>query len=137
LSVGWVNEELMAGQSYRDLVVWQKSMQFVTTIYRETECLPKSEAFGLCGQIRRAAVSVPSNIAEGQGRDSAKEFLHHLSFAYGSLMEVETQLQIAANLEFIEQKQVSRLLHDAAEIGRLLNGLSRSIKKGSKPTTDN
>jgi four helix bundle protein len=101
---------------------------FVTEIYRSTERFPKSETFGLCSQIRRAVVSIPSNIAEGQGRDSAKEFVHHLSFAYGSLMETETQLQIAANLGYIEQTEVDRLLGDAAEIGRMLNGLSRSIR---------
>ncbi|HEV8590943.1 MAG TPA: four helix bundle protein [Pyrinomonadaceae bacterium] len=121
----------MPGQNYRDLLVWQKSMQLVTKIYRSTECFPKSEIFGLCSQIRRAVVSIPSNIAEGQGRDSAKEFVHHLSFAYGSLMEAETQLQIAANLGYIEKKEVDRLLDDAAEIGRMLNGLSRSIRNGS------
>jgi four helix bundle protein len=127
----------MTSHSYRDLVVWQKSMQFVTKLYRSTECFPKSEMFGLCSQIRRAVVSIPSNIAEGQGRDSAKEFVHHLSFAYGSLMETETQLQIAANLGYIEQAEVDRLLEDAAEIGRMLNGLSRSIRNGPKLTTDN
>src|SRR5688500_5727638 len=79
----------MASHGYRDLVVWQKSMRFVTQVYRSTECFPKSEVFGLCSQVRRAVVSIPSNIAEGQGRDSAKEFVHHLSFAYGSLMETE------------------------------------------------
>ena len=103
-------------------------MQFVTKVYRSTDCFPKAELFALCNQLRRAVVSVPSNIAEGQGRDSPKEFSHHLSFAYGSLMEAETQLQIAANLGYIEQAEVDRLLEDAAEIGRMLNGLSRSVR---------
>ena len=127
----------MPSHGYRELVVWQKSMRFVTEVYRSTEGLPRSEVFGLCSQIRRAVVSVPSNIAEGQGRDSAKEFVHHLSFAYGSLMEAETQLQIAANLGYIERMEVDRLLNDAAEIGRMLNGLSRSIRRGNKLATDN
>jgi four helix bundle protein len=118
----------MASHSYRDLIVWQKSMQFVTEVYRSTERFPKAELFALCNQIRRAVVSVPSNIAEGQGRDSSEEVTHHLSFAYGSLMEAETQLQIAANLGYIDQAEVDRLLEDAAEIGRMLNGLSRSIR---------
>ena len=118
----------MASHSYRDLVVWQKSMQFVTTLYRSTEGFPKSEMFGLCSQLRRAVVSIPSNIAEGQGRNSPKEFIHHLSYAYGSLLETETQLQIAANLGYIEQAEVNRLPQDAAEIGRMLNGLLRSIR---------
>ncbi len=103
-------------------------MHFVTKIYRSTECFPKSEIFALCNQMRRAVVSVPSNIAEGQGRDSSKEFVRHLSFAYGSLMEIETQLQIAANLGYIGQTEVDQLLEDASEIGRMLNGLSRSIR---------
>ena len=121
----------MPSHGYRDLVVWQKSMQLVTEIYRATNCFPKSELFGLCSQMRRAIVSVPSNIAEGQGRDSSKEFIRHLSFAYGSLMETETQLQISANLGYIEQAEVDRLLRNAAEIGRMLNGLSRSINKAN------
>ena len=130
----------MAGQSYRDLVVWQKSMQLVTDVYRMTECFPKSEMFGLCSQLKRAVISVPSNIAEGQGRDSVKEFLHHLSIAYGSLTETETQIQIAANLKFIPQAQADVLTGKCAEVGRLLNGLLRSLKKRTdnrQPTTDN
>ena len=87
--------EVMSGQSYKELLVWQKSMLLVTDIYLTTESFPKSEMFGLASQLKRAAVSVPSNIAEGQGRDSTKEFLYHLSVAYGSLMESETQIQIA------------------------------------------
>ncbi len=119
----------MASHGYRELVVWQKAMHLVTEIYRATEVFPQSERFGLQSQIRRAVVSIPSNIAEGQGRDSNKEFVHHLSFAYGSLMEAETQLQIAVNLGYIETSRVERLLEDAAEIGRMLNGLSRSIRQ--------
>lgn len=100
----------MAGQTYRDLVVWQKAMQSVTDVYRMTEQLPKSEMFGLSSQLKRAAVSIPSNIAEGQGRDSTKEFLHHLSIAYGSLTETETQIQIAANLNFVLQSEADVLI---------------------------
>ena len=119
----------MAGQSYRDLVVWQKSMRLVTETYLVTESFPKSEMFGLTSQLRRAVISVPSNIAEGQGRDSTKEFLHHLSIAYGSLMEVETQIQIAVNLSYIQQSEADKLADKCAEVGRLLNGLLRSLKK--------
>ena len=118
----------MAGKSYQELTVWQKSMNLVTDIYRATEKFPKTEMFGLCSQMRRAVVSVPSNIAEGQGRDSTKEFLHHLSFAYGSLMETETQLQIAANLGFLENSELIRLMEQTAEVVRLINGLSRSLR---------
>ena len=119
----------MPSHGYRDLVVWQKSIQFVTSIYRSSEQFPKSEIFALSNQIRRAVVSVPSNIAEGQGRNSDKEFVHHLSVAYGSLMETETQLLIACNLGYIEEAEMERLLADAAEIGRMLNGLSRSLRR--------
>ena len=118
----------MPSHGYRDLVVWQRAMEFVTTIYRSTEHFPKTEIFALTNQIRRAVVSVPSNIAEGRGRNSDKEFVRYISIAYGSLMETETQLQIACNLGYIDQAEVGRLLADAAEIGRMLNGLSRSLK---------
>ena len=119
----------MAGQSYRKLIVRQKAMLAVTDVYKMTANFPREETYGLTGQLRRAVVSVPSNIAEGQGRDSTKEFIHHLSIAYGSLMEVETQLQIAANLNYIKQCSVDKLLEQTVEIGRLLNGLSRSLRK--------
>lgn len=118
----------MAGRNYQELTVWQKAMQLVTDIYKTTECFPRTEVFGLCSQVRRAVVSIPSNIPEGQGRDSPKEFLHHLSFAYGSLMEAETQLQIAFNLEYITKTEANKLLEQTAEVGRLLNGLSRSLR---------
>jgi len=96
-------------------------MQLVTDIYRSTECFPRSEQFGLCAQLRRAVVSIPSNIAEGQGRNSPKEFIYHLSIAYGSLMEAETQVQIAANLSYVTQTEADKLIAQAAEVGRMLN----------------
>ena len=119
----------MPSHGYRDLVVWQRAMDFVTMIYRSTEAFPKTEIFALTNQIRRAVVSVPSNIAEGRGRNSDKEFVHYISIAYGSLMETETQLQIARNLGYIEQAEVERLLAEAAEIARMLNGLSRTLRR--------
>ena len=103
-------------------------MRIVTEIYKLTDNFPKAEMFGLSSQLRRAAISVPSNIAEGQGRDSTKEFLHHLSIAYGSLMEVETQIQIASNLLYIEKSDAGQLLSQCDEVGRLLNGLLRSLR---------
>lgn len=121
----------MAGQSYRDLLVWQKAMDMVTDTYKVAERFPKSEVFGLASQLKRAIISVPSNIAEGQGRNSSKEFAYHLSVAYGSLMEAETQIQIAANLDYVDQNVADGLFQKTAEIGRMLNGLSRSI---SRPT---
>ncbi len=104
-------------------------MSLVTNVYNLIKTFPKEEIYGLSGQLRRAIVSVPSNIAEGQGRDSVKEFIHYLSISYGSLMEVETQLQIAANLGYLKQVEVDKLLEQTAEVGRLLNGLFRSLRK--------
>ncbi|HZR27449.1 MAG TPA: four helix bundle protein [Terriglobales bacterium] len=115
------------GRSYRDLVVWQKSMQLVTDIYKATRTFPREEIYGLTSQIRRAAVSVPSNIAEGQGRRTASDFHNFLGHARGSLMEVETQILIAQNLEYCSEKTAARLLDQAADIGRALNGLMNSL----------
>ena len=104
-------------------------MEVVTEAYKLTEAFPKSEVFGLASHLKRAIVSVPSNIAEGQGRNSSKEFVCHLSVAYGSLMEAETQIQIAANLNYVDQKVADELFQKTSEIGRMLNGLSRSIAR--------
>ncbi len=117
------------GRSYKDLVVWQKAMQLVTATYRATAGFPKEELFGLTSQIRRAAVSIPSNVAEGQGRLSEKEFRYFLGQAGGSLMELETQVQIAENLGHLQQEQTGGLLQSCAEVGRILNGLLASISK--------
>lgn len=108
----------MTVRKYSDLVAWQKAMDLVQTIYKATGQSPKEEVYGLTSQIRRAAVSVPSNIAEGQGRKSTKEFMHHLSIAYGSLMEVETQILIAQRLDYIKPLQAEALLECASEVGR-------------------
>jgi len=116
------------GQSYHDLVAWQKAMDLVTDIYQATKAFPIEERYGLVNQLRRAAVSVPSNIAEGQARFSAKEFCRFLSMARGSLVEIETQLQIAINLRYLTECQGANLLKAAAELGRILNGLLASIK---------
>ncbi len=102
-------------------------MQLVTAIYRETAKFPRDEVYGLTSQVRRAAVSVPSNIAEGQGRLSEKEFRHFLGLTRGSLMEVETQLQIAENLAYVEQEPSLQLRQSAAEVGKILNGLIAKI----------
>ena len=117
------------GRSYKDLVAWQKAMDLVTATYRATAGFPKEEQFGLTSQLRRAAVSIPSNIAEGQGWLSEKEFRHFLGQARGSLMEVETQLQIAQNLGYSRAEQTKELLTSCAEVGRILNGLLASICK--------
>jgi len=114
-------------RSYRDLVVWKKSMALVLNIYRCTQTFPKVETYGLTSQLRRAAVSVPSNIAEGQARLSTGEFKHLLGNARGSLMEIETQLLIARHLDYLDDIQSDLLLKDAAEVGRILNGLLASL----------
>lgn len=102
-------------------------MELVTATYKLVSKFPKEEMYGLSSQIKRAAVSVPSNIAEGQGRNSTKEFVYHLSVAYGSLMELETQVQIAVNLEFADANEADLLFLMTGEVGRMINGLSRSI----------
>jgi len=116
------------GSSYRDLIAWQKAMQFVTAIYEVTRGFPSEERYGITNQLRRAAVSVPSNIAEGQARFSQKEFYHFLSQARGSLVEIETQLLIARDLKYIQPTKAEALLAAAEELGRILNGLIASIK---------
>jgi four helix bundle protein len=115
------------GKSYRDLIAWQKAMDLVTLIYRSTASFPREEVYGLTSQLRRAAVSVPSNIAEGQGRQGVAEFRHFLRQACGSLMEVETQILIAERLEFVNQDAANEVLRNCAELGKILNGLIKSL----------
>ena len=120
-------------KSYRDLEVWQKAMDLVVMCYQMTKKFPKNEIYGLASQLQRAAVSVPANIAEGRQRQHSKEFLQHLSIACGSLAEVETHVQIADRLNYINENQTDEMLNKAEEIGRMLNGLRRSIKKKACP----
>ncbi len=115
------------GQSYRDLIVWQKAMDMVTEVYRLTRTFPREELYGLTSQLRRAAVSVPSNIAEGQGRLTRGEFQQFLGYARGSLLETETLVLTAMNLNYIVNEQAGRILNLSAEVGRTLNGLLSSI----------
>lgn len=103
---------------YEDLVIWRKAMDLVTDIYKVTATFPADERFGLTSQIRRAAVSIPSNIAEGHGRKSTAAYLNHLSIAHGSLMEVETQLQISARLEFVEPNNLSDLISKSMRLAK-------------------
>ncbi len=119
----------MAGKNYRDLDVWREAMDFVVECYRMTGTFPKSEVYGLTSQLQRAAVSVPANIAEGQGRQHDKELLQHLAIAYASLAEVETHVQIACRLEYVSGENENQLLEKAARIGRMLNGLRKSIEE--------
>ncbi len=120
----------MAGfRGYQDLAVWRKSLELVVTCYEIAKGFPASEKFGLCSQLQRAAVSVPANIAEGHGRGSTKEFLHFLHIAYGSLMELETHLQIGFQLQYLTSDQLENLLLQSGEIGRMLNGLKSSLQR--------
>ncbi len=118
----------MTVKCYQELQVWQKAMSFVEAVYRVTHGFPKEEQFGLVSQLRRAAVSVPSNIAEGQGRHTTQAFLQHLSIASGSLQEVETQVMLAYRLGYIAQPQQDELLVASSEVSRMLKGLQKSLK---------
>jgi four helix bundle protein len=117
----------MSTSSFRDLRVWQEAMKLTAEIYRSTTVFPRHELYGLSQQIRRAAVSVPSNIAEGKGHRSNKEFVHFLLHARGSLLELQTQLMIAEELQYIEKEEGRRLLGLAESVGRALSGLINSM----------
>lgn len=119
----------MGVRNYRELVVWQKAMNFVTEIYRVSEQFPKEERFGLTSQIRRAVVSIPTNISEGEGRESRKEFAQFLAIAHGSLRETETLFEIALRLKFIPAGERLAFEEQASEIGRMLNGLMRTVRE--------
>jgi four helix bundle protein len=114
--------------TYRDLKVWQTAMEMVQEVYRLTQAFPREETYGLTIQLRRAAVSIASNIAEGKGRSSDKELLHFLSNAKGSLFEVETQIMIADGLGYLTRPQCEDFLSRSAEVGRLLNGLMKAFR---------
>lgn len=116
-------------QSYRDLIVWKKSMSLVLDVYRSTNSFPKTETYGLATQLRRASVSIPSNIAEGQARLSTAEFKQSLGHARGSLMEVETCILLAQELGYLERDQCENLLAGTAEVGKILNGLLNSLSR--------
>ena len=113
--------------SYRDLIAWQKGMALVNSVYRVTATWPAEERFGLTSQTRRAAVSIPSNVAEGQGRLGKGEMRHHLSIAHGSLCELETLLIVAGENGLIAGEVLDQLLAQADEVGRLLRGFIRSL----------
>jgi four helix bundle protein len=115
--------------TYRDLEVWQVAMKLVFEVYRGTATFPKQEMFGLTSQLRRAAVSVASNIAEGKGRFSDRELSQFLSVARGSVFEIETQVAIALELGLLAEPQGKKLLSRCAEVGRLLNGFIKAVRK--------
>jgi len=116
-------------ESYKDLIAWRKAMTMALDIYTATRAFPRDEMYGLCSQLRRAAVSIPSNIAEGQGRYSRREFYRFLNNARGSLAEIETQILLARELALLPPKESDGLLKKAEELGRILNGLIASTRK--------
>jgi four helix bundle protein len=113
---------------YRDLIVWQRAMELVVEVYRCTKGFPREEMFGLAAQMRRAAVSVPSNIAEGKGRYSQKELVQFLFHARGSLLELQTQITVAERLGYLSESDAIDLEGRSAMVGRLLNGLVHRFK---------
>jgi four helix bundle protein len=122
-------EQKWMGKSYRDLLVWKKAKQFAVCVYRHTEQFPRSEIYGLTSQLRRAAVSVPSNVAEGQGRVTPGEFKQFLGTARGSLCELQTQLEIAYDLGYLSLDHHGALQKQANEVRYLLNRLIKSIQQ--------
>lgn len=114
---------------HKDLDVWKKAVNFVTDLYIETRDFPKEELYGLTSQMRRAAISIPSNIAEGSARQGNKEFIHFLHMALSSSAELDTQLIIALNLNYISKEKYSFLTNQLTEIGKMLNGLINYRKK--------
>lgn len=113
---------------YKKLIVWQKGIKLAKLVYAEIKSLPKEETYALSDQIRRAVVSVPSNIAEGYGRLSQKELKHFLSIARGSLFEVETQLILCVELDFLSQESLSRIFESIEEISRILYSIITKLK---------
>ena len=119
-------------RTYKDLKVWRKSFNLCISVYRVTASFPPAERFGLTAQVRRATVSVPSNIAEGYTRETTRDYIRHLWIARGSLAEVETQLMLSRELRMVDLPKLEALLTDVAEVERMLSALIRSLKeKGS------
>lgn len=113
---------------YRELIVWQKSMRLARETYRLVLSLPKYETYSICDQMRRAAVSVPSNIAEGNERESAKDYVRFLCIAKGSLAELETQLLLCADIGYLKESQILPLLNLSTEIKNMLNAIIVKLK---------
>jgi len=114
-------------KTYRDLQAWQKSMTLVTEIYKILKSFPKDEIYGLTSQMRRCAISIPSNMAEGYGRNSTNEYVHFLRIATGSLYELQTQLEITMNLNYLGKDDFDKLYESSREIERMLSSLIRKL----------
>jgi four helix bundle protein len=128
----------VAVKTFKQLIAWQKAMNLVVNLYRATGVLPREEMFGLTSQLRRAAVSIPSNTAEGEARGTTRDFLRFLHMALGSCSEVETQIMLTRRLGYITEQVADELLLDISEVGRLVNGLIRSLSAidGEGPQTE-
>ncbi len=120
----------MPSRNYRDLIVWKKAFDLTLAVYAGTKGFPMEEKFGITAQLRKACVSIPSNIAEGEGRKSPVEFRRFLFIALGSLKETETQIMICDALGYFKPNRAAELMGRAAEVGRLINGLIRSLSTG-------
>ena len=118
-------------KSYRELIIWQKSIQVVTKVYKLTRNFPKEELFGLTSQMRRCAISIPSNIAEGFGRNSQGDFKRFLNIALGSTYELQTQIEISLNLEFLNIENYNDLMESSLELEKMTNSLASKIKAKS------
>jgi four helix bundle protein len=116
------------GSDYTDLIVWQKAMDLVDTVYDATEEWPRREEFGLSNQVRRAAVSVPANIAEGKGRTGSREYSHRLSIAHGSPWETETLMRVGRRRGFLDQSALDQFLESSREVSWLLRRLISQLK---------
>lgn len=117
----------MVIKDFKDLVVWQKAMELVAEVYLIAKKLPKEELFALNDQIRRSAISIPSNIAEGQGRNSTKEFIQFLAISKGSKAELETQLLLCVKMDYLNNKDIETAISLIQEVGKMLNGLQKSL----------
>ncbi|MBU3822415.1 four helix bundle protein [Flavobacteriaceae bacterium XHP0103] len=115
-------------KTFRKLLVWQKSMVLVTDIYKEVKIFPQDEQYALTSQIKRSATSIPSNIAEGYGRDGKKDYLRFLNIALSSLFELQTQIEIAYNLQFLKEDNFNKLYESTREIERMLTSFIKKIK---------
>ena len=115
-------------KSYKDLLVWQKAIDLTVEVYRIVKKLPKEELYALSGQIRRAVVSIPSNISEGQSRNSQKEFMHFLSIAKGSKSELETQIYICKKIGYLSDEDIEKTMGLMEEVGKMLNSLINTLR---------
>lgn len=115
-------------KNFKDLIVWQKAMELAEEVYQLVKKLPKEELFALSDQMRRAAISIPSNISEGQGRNSVKEYIRFLAIAKGSKAELETQLLLCVKINYLEESEIETAINLINEIGKMLNTLQKSLK---------